>query len=319
MRLRHRYAASIVAAVIPLAIALTLTWALYVYAGIGKPRALYDVLRSNENLYQSVIASDKETSESHDTYEPKWQGTADEPLTVVFIGTSPTMHGVIPTSANEMEEDLNLRVYNMGRSNWHYYNYYDYVKVIDSLADVDIFVMEYNFALTSDHRLAFKYKQDSWKAVVYDDRIYDTIRALKKVWSSQDSGPRVPSTEGFDWTYEKTKTLWQEVSANPDDARVKHYNHKAYRSAKNAWKRNRGITDIDTEDIDLIRTNHVALTTIERISDYCTENDIGLVIYVPSIAKELTEPSDDKPLWRASPVFKGGVTLRVRAVRHTSF
>ena len=155
------YLLSIVAAIVPLTIALVVTWALYVYAGIGTPRNFYDLLRSTENLQDTTRYSRVNSgSRTREASSPRWQGTPEDPLNLLIVGASPTQHAVLPEQADALERDLNINVYNVARTNVQFFRFFDEIRMLSTLTDIDIIVLEYRLGFASDHRIVYNYNME---------------------------------------------------------------------------------------------------------------------------------------------------------------
>lgn len=289
MKMLPSYLLSIVAALIPLLIALAVTWGLYEFAGVGVPRNFYDLIRSNAGVVEESNTGVGSKVASLEEYSPRWKGTEEDPINLLFLGTSPSMHAVIPEEANKLEQDLHVNVYNAARTNFQFYRFVDELKILLTLTDIDVLVLEYSVAMSSDHRLAYKYRKNSWQNLVFDDEVYDAIRIVMNVWGGEEIPPRDLTAPNFKAVYDEAKNSWTKVSANPDEPLVIHYNRQRYKSGKDRLKNREGLDDLDSEDREVIRTEFVSQTILRRIYEICIENQVGLILYIPTTSREYTE------------------------------
>lgn len=289
------YVLSIGAAIIPLGVALVCTWVLYEFAGIGVPRDFYDLIRSEESLYNETYRRNGSTGQPRAVYAPRWVGKEDEPLNMLLIGTSPSMHAVLPGEADKLEDELHVEFYNVARSSFLLYRYYGELRILSSLIDIDIVLLEYSLLASSDYHFTYMVSGNRWKKDVLDEEIHDAMDALRQVWKGGKYTRYDDSSKNYDAMYEKTRNNWLKVIANPDEPRIKPWKDGAYRTAADRRIQRHGTSDVASEDMGLLRTNYVALTVLERIYEFCVENQIALVIYVPPLSPEVTS-SIDMPL-----------------------
>lgn len=284
-------------ALVPLLLAWITSWLLYEQAGIGRHRALYDLLRSDESLLAETFAPRAPVETA--AREVRWRGRPKRRANVMIVGTSPTRWGLVREAARPLERALGLEVHKLTTNVAPIDGMLDRVRTIHALEPIDVAVVECSLSFLNDYILGFRDEVEAFKGDWNENvPVYDAdVLAMETALGLPEKEPGRPAQHRARVRALKPRldaNLWAVGSEGDRDEFVEH------------------PTSV-TDDPRVLEC-HVASYVLGRVADLCRAEGIGLVVYVPPAYRSLllyAPQGEDGP--RLDPAPHARRTLRAAA------
>jgi hypothetical protein len=251
-------------ALIPLGLAWGVNALLYDKLGIGRHRGVYDLLRSDEDVFRSTYRSGAEPGGEQGP-PVRWIGSAERPAKVAIVGSSPTAYGLVREQALGTEQRLHVEFINLWENIVPIDRFYDRIKMLLSVAKIDVIVVECNYSFANDYMLGYRAR----------------VPAFDTPWNPNEAvyDPEILQLE-------RDLGLPADGVGSPQQYRAA-LDLLTSQLHSNEWLRNRGQPDIYTVrkqtllDNPLVLSNHTMVYVMQRIARLCRAHGAGLIAYVP--------------------------------------
>ena len=251
-------------ALIPLGLAWGVNALLYNDLGIGRHRDVYDLLRSDEDVFRSTY---RPVAEAGAEQGPpiRWVGTAERPATVAIMGSSPTARALLHEQARGAEQRLHVEFLSLWDAILPLDRFYDRIEMLLSVAKVDVIVVECNYSFANDYMLGYRERVPAfdtpWNP---NEAVYDPeILRLEK-----DLGlPGV--SDGSPQKYRAALDLLTR-QLHTDQWLSSHGQRDTYEVRQQTL-----VAD------PLLLSNDTLVYVMQRIARLCRSHGVGLIAYVP--------------------------------------
>jgi hypothetical protein len=262
VRPRSRELLTILLALLPLAGAWLCSYLLFEYAKVGRHRAAYDLLRSDEDLFEQTY--DRRDALPGAAAEIRWIGSATEPAHMAIIGSSPTARGIAREASRELAEGRSLDISKVWSFVTPIDRSLDTLKTVHEIQPVDVAVLECGFAFANDYMLGHRMESGLFKSdwnptfPLHDSR----LRALRSALGLPPIELGTAEQYGLRRRYlqrQLTARRWLELPP------VDGYEEREEGTSSNPK----------------LLGNYLLSHVLRRVATFARENAIGLIVFVP--------------------------------------
>lgn len=315
MKRAHSYLWSTILAILPLALLVCLNHFVLQPRNIGldldMPWEGADATTTEtdtaENAMQGSLESTSPATPDDATVGNAAQENANEPKHLFVLGASPSLMGLRHQDTAALQQNLQIQTTIMAKHGWPMTCYRDALELIMEHYPIDMLVMEFYAVSANDEHLVFRTEtfgeQRGWSGFPDDPEIVESIFAVTR---AEKGKTKVGLEANLRWRQNKNaeraprflSQLNQRVEQgnrhrnSPPDREIN--TDVTFRSSLDVWDELSGTPDISKFDRPWLQTNHVSMTSIHRVAEFCREHDIQFAVYVPPRAPDLRNPEPDR-------------------------